>query len=133
MSRSTIYISRFFQGVLLLVMSAGCGGGSLAKDDLDRGQEAVRTALAAWQKREPLKKFQAEAPTIQINEPDWDSGLQLLDFNIQRTEGVQGTNARCWVVLDLKDRKGKKISRDVVYEINLTKQPTLVIGRDPFN
>lgn len=106
----------------------GCGANnSLAREIIERARQDVQTALEAWKKGESLAKL---GPPLQVTDQDWKAGLRLLDYELKRAEGFQGENVRCWVHLSLQDRKGKKLEKEVVYEVRPGDKP--VIARDPF-
>jgi hypothetical protein len=115
----------------LLGPLSGCGGKrSLAEDDLDRARKGVQEALDAWKKGGPPPKKGVLSPQVEITDPDWAAGYRLTGYEIKRVEGWEGTNARSWVALSLQSRQGKKVEKEVVYEIRLGEK--VVIGRDPF-
>jgi hypothetical protein len=123
----------FLVALTLVAPLSGCGGKrGLGQADLDRARQAVEASLETWRKGEPASKLSALNPPVQITEPDWKAGYKLLKHEITKTEGLQGENARCWVVLSVQSRQGKKKDKDVVYEVNLG-GGKVVIGRDPFN
>ncbi|MCI0456171.1 MAG: hypothetical protein L0Z62_04220 [Gemmataceae bacterium] len=123
----------FLAALTLVVPLSGCGGKrGLSQADLDRARQAVEASLETWKKGEPAAKLSALNPPVQMTDPDWKAGSKLLKHEIKKTEGLQGENARCWVVLSVQDRKGRKSDKDAVYEVNLG-GGKVVIGRDPFN
>jgi hypothetical protein len=112
----------------LLPELAGCGGKrSLSQADLDRAQKAVEAALTVWQKGEPPSRLATLDPPIQMVDPDWKAGVKLLRHEIKKTEGYQGQNPVCVVVLSVVNRKGQKQNTEVPYEVDLG--PKLVISR----
>lgn len=123
--------NRTIIAMTLIVVSLGCGGTrSQSQQDLDEAQNAVKVALTAWKNKETRKALES-TKSIQASDPDWTVGLRLLDFEIQKTEGVEGKSARSSVVLSLKDRKDRKIERSVIYEVT-TMGDKKIVARDPF-
>lgn len=111
---------------------AGCGGSgsSLPADELSRAETAVSAALAAWKNGESSAQWHKRAPEFTFVDPDWRAGVRLTDFEIRRTEGRPGENARIWTTLTLAGPRRKSEVREVVYEANLEKR---AIARDAFN
>ncbi len=115
----------------LLGSVSGCGGKrSLAEDDLNRARKGVQEALDAWKKGGPAPRKGAVNAQLEITDPDWEKGYRLSHYEVKRVEGLEGSNARSWVVLSLQSRQGKRLEKEVVYEIRLGEK--IVIGRDPF-
>lgn len=117
--------------VALLFALVGCGGPPppLPAATLDKASDGLRASLDAWKKGDSFESWKKRSP-VAFTDQDWQAGAKLLEYEIKRVEGLSGENARGWVVLSLKDRRGKTVSREVVYEINTEKA---VIARDPFN
>lgn len=116
----------------LLAPLTGCGGKrSRGQEDLDRADTALKAALDAWKKGEPSKKLANQSPPIIVTDPDWKPGTKLVRFEVKRSEGYEGDNVRCWVVLTLQARQGKAQEKEVVYEVHLSAD-RVTIGRDPF-
>lgn len=115
--------------IVLGALLSGCGGDALSQGELDAARNAVQTALEAWKKGE--KPVALKDRSIEIFDPDWTAGVRLNDFTIQRAEGRQGANIRCWALLNLKNRQGKLVEKEIVYEVS--GKDKLIIGRDPMN
>lgn len=115
----------------LAIAVVGCGGSSapLPAETLDKATDGLRASLDAWKKGESFQAWKKKSP-VAFTDADWQAGVKLVDYEIQRVDGRTGENARGWVVLTMKDRRGKTVPREVVYEINTEKA---VIARDPFN
>lgn len=108
----------------------GCGGeGSLPPDQLDRARNALQTALDAW--KQGLKAHTLAAKSIEISDSDWQAGLRLVSYEVKSVEGKPGKNPHSWTVLSLETRQGKKLEREVLYDIRL--RDKITIGRDPMN
>lgn len=114
-----------------LALVAGCGGRSQSEEELKRAESALRSALDAWKEGRPAAALKARTPAVEITDPDWASGHRLHGYEVRRCEAERGRNARCWVVLSLLARGGKRSEKEVVYELKAG--DTVVIGRDPFN
>jgi len=112
--------------VVLLVLVSGCG----TTPDLDRAQKVVRTALEAWKAGDPK---QLTDQGIDIAEPDWKAGYRLLDYELKNASAQPQQGPRVVVVLHLQNRAGKKLSKEVAYEVIFKDQNKVSIGRDAFH
>jgi hypothetical protein len=116
-------------GLLALV---GCGGGPgpQSPEEIAAAQSAVTGPLDAWKAGEPASKWNKDTGTVKFVDEEWKLGSVLLDYKMGKAEGLKGENTRCSATLTLRDRKGKKSDREVVYSVK-PGTPTLV-SRDPF-
>ena len=112
--------------LLLLALVVGCGGGP----DLDRSKSIVKTALDKWKSGATPADLKTES--ITINDPDWLSGAKLLDYELKDASGQPQQGPRVVVKLNLENRAGKKLDKEVAYEV-LTQDDTTTIGRDAFH
>src|SRR4051812_31013093 len=117
---STVY-------VVLLVFVAGCG----SRADLDRAEKVVRTSLKAWQGGGTPQQLTERA--IEIAEPDWKAGYRLLDFQLKSASAQPQQGPRVVVVLNLQNRAGKKVSKEVAYEVIFKDRTKVSVGRDAFH
>jgi hypothetical protein len=115
----------------LAAVLSGCGKGGLSQQDLDRARGALESSLNAWQKGESPAKLSNLDPPVEMVDMDWKSGHRLLEHRIKSVEGGQAETAHSWVVLSLQTRKGKKLEKEVLYDIKLG--DPITIGRDPMN
>jgi hypothetical protein len=68
---------------------------------------------------------------ITIAEPDWQAGYRLLDYELKDASAQPQQGPRVVVVLNLQDRAGKKVNKEVAYEVIL--EDKVRIGRDAFH
>jgi hypothetical protein len=113
--------------VALLVVVSGCG----TKPDLNRAEQVVRTALEAWKGGGNPQQLADQA--IEIAEPDWKAGFRLLDYQLKDASAQPQQGPRVVVVLTLQGRAGKKLSKEVAYEVIFKDQDKASIGRDAFH
>ena len=113
--------------VVLLVLVSGCG----VKADLDRADKVVRTSLDAWKGGGNPKQLTDQG--IEIAEPDWKAGYRLLDYQVKNASAQPQQGPRVVVMLHLQDRAGKKVSKEVAYEVIFKDQNKVSIGRDAFH
>ena len=104
-------IARAAAAGLLGLLIASCGGGQVV--DVDKAKSAVTTSLTKWKE----KGTPDQLTGIEIADPDWSAGLQLVDFQVKETSTPAQQGPRVVVVLNLKNRAGKKIDREVAYEV----------------
>lgn len=115
---------------VLLATASGCGR-SVSQKELDRARNAVDDGLRAWQQGERPESLLRHDPPIQFRDDDWKKGLRLTDYEIKNADGSAGDlTPRCQVRLTLQDRRGKKVEKSVVYNIDY--KETVAIVRDPY-
>jgi hypothetical protein len=113
--------------VVLLVLVSGCG----KKADLDSAEKVVRTALEAWKGGGNPQSLTDQG--IEITEPDWTAGYRLLDYELKNASDQPQQGPRVVVVLQLQNRAGKKVTKEVAYEVIFKDQNKVSIGRDAFH
>jgi hypothetical protein len=113
---------------LPLTCLLGCGKAT-PPADLDWARTHVQAGLDAWKKGQRPETLKNQSPAIDFQDQDWRAGLALLNYQLKDTKPESDQVPRCWVVLTLQDRRGKKFDKEVVYAVDKAK---LTIGRDPF-
>jgi hypothetical protein len=113
--------------VVLLAFVSGCG----TPPELDRAEKVVRTALEAW--KGGGKPQQLTEQAIDIVDPDWKAGYRLLDFQVKKSSDQPQQGPRVVVVLNLQTRAGKKVNKEVAYEVLFKDENKVSIGRDAFH
>jgi hypothetical protein len=112
--------------VVLLLFSIGCG----AKADLGEAEQAVRAALEVWKGGGTPNQLADQS--IEIAEPDWVSGIRLVDFQLKGASAQPQQGPRVIAVLHLQGRAGKRVSKEVAYEVIRKGGSKVSIGRDAF-
>jgi hypothetical protein len=112
--------------VVLLAFASGCG----AKADLGEAEQAVRSALEVWKGGGTPKQLADQS--IEIAEPDWASGTKLIDFQVKGASAQPQQGPRVVAVLHLQGRAGKRVSKEVAYEVIHKGGSKVSIGRDAF-
>lgn len=110
---------------LIVVFASGCGRGP----DLDGAKTAVKTALDQWKESGTPKQLVEQA--IEIVDPDWSAGYRLLDYELKSVTAQPQQGPRVVAKLQLQDRAGKKLNKEVAYEVLLGDK--VKIGRDAFH
>lgn len=110
---------------LLLVLVSGCGAGA----DLGKAEAAVKTSLDRWKAGGSPQQLTEQA--IDIAEPDWKVGYRLLDYRLKDVTAQPQQGPRVVVLLNLQDRAGKKVNKEVAYEVIF--KDKVRIGRDAFH
>jgi hypothetical protein len=109
----------FYAAVALSVWVAkGCGKAP-NRQPAEKAEAAVEEFLESWSKGEPHDKFVGTHPKISASDPDWKAGYRLSSFLSVESKQSQEEppRFRCRVALSLRDRKGKAVEKEVVYEI----------------
>lgn len=96
--------------ILALVMAGlflGCGSSSPPLTT-DAAQAAVEASLGAWLKGGTPQ--QSGHKDVEMSDPDWRSGYELVGFTTTKLEGEQDKR-QVHVTLELQDAKGKAVQR----------------------
>ncbi len=112
-------------GVALATLAlAGCQQNTLtdAQQAQNKAQAAVEKMLDAWSRGETPEQFAAADPTLQSADPDWKTGHRLLSFLTSDTKCVNENAGlvHCRVALSLQSRAGRKLDKQVTYEVKLS-------------
>jgi hypothetical protein len=110
---------------LLLLLQIGCGGGP----DLEKAKASVKTSLDHWKQAGNPKQLADQS--IDIADPDWQAGYRLLNYELKDASALPQQGPRVVVVLNLQDKAGRKVNKEVAYEVLM--QDKIRIGRDAFH
>lgn len=104
--------------ILMAVVVTGCGK---PQQPGDKAERVVEKFLDAWSRGELSDKFAHADQPIQGTDPDWKAGQRLLSFLCDEAKPSQETpgHVRCRVALTLQDQKGKRIDKEVEYDVQL--------------
>src|SRR5262245_62107935 len=81
--------------LLLCAGLLGCGGGSLPEQaSPERAKQALRNALDAWQKDEPLEALAERTPAIYFNDHRARDGMRLLSYELEDGHEFFGQSVR---------------------------------------
>src|SRR5205807_3206448 len=113
---------------LASLAAQGCGKRS-PQQPAEKAEAVVDQVLDAWTRGESFGKFAGPQQPIQASDPDWKAGYRLLSFLTAEAKQnpEQPDHVRCRVALSLQDRTGKKVDKEVVYDVQLG--DTIIIGR----
>lgn len=107
---------------VLTLFLPGCGNGP-AKQPAARAEAAVEEFLDSWSRgvSPDGDRFAGANQPIQATDPDWKAGCRLLSFLSIEAKPDKGApdHVRCRVALSLMDRKGKKVDKEVVYDVQV--------------
>lgn len=115
---------------LALLLVAGCGRGryEVAPLDEEQARETLNDALESWKQGESQDSLQERSPPILAQDPDWMSGVKLLDYEfVDAGEEVDGRLVS-HVKLKLLDDRGGQGEKTVTYLVNTN--PGLTVLRD---
>lgn len=110
----------------LAISVLGCSG---AKPDLTKAEDVVKASLDKW--KEGGKPQQLSDKSIEMTDPDWRAGMKLLDYQVKNASAPPQQGPRVVVRLDLQNRTGKKLNKEVAYEV--LPGDKIRIGRDAFH
>jgi hypothetical protein len=109
------------------LLVSGCGAGP----NLYKAEAAVKTALEKWKAGGSPQQLTEQA--IEIAEPDWQAGYRLLDYRLANASAQPQQGPRVVVFLQLQSKAGKKVIKEVAYEVLFHDQDKVRIGRDAFH
>ena len=111
----------------LLLLQLGCSKSLDQPVDPGQASDVLKTVLEAWKNGEAYGSLKQKQPPMYFNEPEWESGKQLVKYEIGEVT-LTGRQGRCSVKLTLKDKAGKVTDRVIGYQIDTT--PTAVVTRE---
>jgi hypothetical protein len=114
-------------GAMALFLLSGCGGGSSAHAvNTSQARDALVTALDQWKSGEKPRS----APSMTIQDFEWESGAKLVAYELQGDGQARGANLSIKVKLTLapKDGKGKNVEKSVYYLVGTS--PSVTVFRD---
>jgi hypothetical protein len=93
-----------------------------------RAREALRTALASWQRGDKAGSLRTSSPAVHVTDQDWARGQQLVKYQILPGEEKLDVDLSVKVELSLKDVKtGRTTRKTVVYRVGT--DPELFVAR----
>jgi len=113
----------------MATLVAGCSQKKHSTADVERGQKALSAALDSWKNNEPADRLKTLADPVEYTD-ELRLSHQLVDYTVVKPDPADPEVIRYPVTLKLQDRKGKAVSRDVVFMVAM-KSP-IVIARDPY-
>ena len=121
-------------GVLIAVVlsASGCDShGGLPEADYKRAKSALESALAAWQKGEPAKKWAVKNAKVRFLDDAWAQKQKLLEYEILEIRANKDKAPEAIVRLKTRSAKGVELEREALYGIDLRRSDQISIGRDP--
>jgi len=107
---------------LALALLAGCGRSLPPEADAGKARSGLETALEAWKKGDKPNSLHDGSPAIYLNDPQWQKGSRLVDFEIESSSEQRVGQGLCYtVLLTLQDGKGNNRQRKVVYQVHTDK------------
>ena len=86
----------------------------------DRAEAAVEAFLDSWSRGEPPDKPAGPKLPVEASDPDRSAGYRLLSFLVSESKPAGGADrVRCHVALTLRDRQGRQVEKQVVYEVEV--------------
>jgi hypothetical protein len=112
--------------VVLLMFTCGCGAGVQTADP-GQAQATLRVVLDAWKAGETPADLEKRAPSIHVNDLDWNAGFRLVGYQAGDEGKLVGFDMNYPVVLELKGPKGRALKKHAVYTV--TTRPQLLVLR----
>ncbi len=105
---------------LAALIAQGCGKSS-SQQPMAKAEALVEKFLDAWSRGESPDKFANPDWPLHVTDPDWKAGYRLLSFLSIEAKPSQELpdHVRCRVALSLRDRKGKNVDKEVVYDVRM--------------
>jgi hypothetical protein len=107
-------------------LAAGCRP-SARPADPEKGREALRAALAAWQKGETADALRGRSPAITAADRQWQGGYRLVRYEIDDDVRVVGYDLQCRAVLWLEGPDGRPRREQAVFSVST--HPAIVVIR----
>jgi hypothetical protein len=95
--------------------------------DPEKGREALRIALAAWQNGDSPESLRRGSPPVTATDPKWRDGYRLLRYEIADDARVAGYDLQCRAALWLRGPDGKPTQEKAVFIVST--RPALVVVR----
>lgn len=111
-----------------LISAIGCGRNYAVDGNL--AQDKLKLALDAWRQGQTPEQLQAQGEQIAVQDPDWERGAKLSDYQILEVSEPEGPNLYCTVELSLEDPQGKPVKSSVRYCV--TTNPNVTVFRALF-
>lgn len=107
--------------IFFSVFLQGCEKKVSPQQPADKAEAIVEKFLDSWTRGESPDKFADPAQPVQGIDPDWKAGHRLLSFlSVEAKQSQETPNqVRCRVALSTQDPKGKKVNKEVVYEVQV--------------
>ncbi len=112
----------------ILLGQIGCRSIDETNSDVDqsRARETLVTALDAWKSGQPRTLAKLNPP-IRFGDDDLQAGLQLQNYEISEPNQPIHPFRDVKVVLTLRDRRGKVLTKTAAYQVGL--DPSLSVLR----
>jgi hypothetical protein len=116
---SHAFLNRLTITSVMLWATTSCGCGTTSVQPADRAERAVEQFLDAWSRGEQPGKFANADQPLSGSDPDWENGYRLVSsLTIERKPlADQPNHVQCRVRLSLRDRSGKQLDREVLYDV----------------
>jgi hypothetical protein len=112
-----------------LCWTLGCGSKQYPVDE-NRAQTTLQSVLDSWKHGQTPADLKGQSDPIVVQDPDWEKGVKLKEYQIVEVGAPEGPNLRCVVELVLEDASGKAVTNNVRYCI--TTSPNVTVFRDLF-
>jgi hypothetical protein len=112
--------------MLLILIMAGCRfAPQLPPYDSKKAEEILVLALDAW-KQGRIVTLLKRNPPVRFEDEDQRNGLRLVEYRLEPRDTPVFQFNDIKVILSLRDRRGNKIEKNVVYQITLEPAPAVL-------
>ena len=98
--------------------------------DAARAEATLEKVLDGWKEGATPDHFRQSEPAIVVQDLDWQGGMVLVDYEVQKPGQPQDANLLCDVRLKLTDPQGAPLEKTVTYIIGT--DPVLTVFRKLF-
>jgi hypothetical protein len=110
----------------------GCTKGPQRADPVDpeTARTTLRVVLNSWKKGEKPADLKQRNPAIVVQDMDWESGLQLVEYEVIGQGTAEDANLICPVKLVVRTPGGEVTTKEVAYIVGTS--PRLTVFRKLF-
>lgn len=118
-------VRRHFLGAMGLLMLSGCADNVGAPVDANVAQQTLESALESWKEGKTPDDLLSETPAITVQEPDWESGTKLIEYQLVNDGDAAGPNFVAIVKLKLSKEDAEPTEKTATYVVNTSPKRTV--------
>lgn len=111
--------------IVCAIMISGCADKVGAPVDVNVAMQTLEAAMEGWKEGRVPDDLAGETPPITVQEPDWDAGTKLLDYQIVNDGDAAGPNLVAIVKLKLSKEGGEPVEKTATYIVNTSPKRTV--------
>lgn len=119
-------------GLIIPLILIGCTKGPQRADPVEpeTARTTLRLVLDSWKKGAKPGDLKQRDPSIVVQDMDWESGLQLVEYEVLGPGTAEDANLLCPVKLVLRSSDGETTTKEVTYIVGTS--PRLTVFRKLF-